>query len=138
MSIKTNQLFIPNIALDISTIIPLFNQLYPSLSGKDKESTRLRMLSRLVIIFLQYPVNRIDAELSYVGFYPNGYDKTLREGINILFKRIIERIISLTPGIKIEEYRRYLYIGYSMLYTGIYICDTRTQQIEPGKHMHIS
>lgn len=135
MSITPNPLFIPNIALDTSSIEPLFNRLYPDIK---MEGTRLRMLSRLVIIFLQYPVNRIDAELSYVGFYPNGYDAALRTEINKLFKLIIERIISLTPGIKIEEYRRYLYIGYSLFHVGIYICDTRTQQIEPGKHMHIN
>lgn len=135
MSISPNTLFIPNIALDTSSIEPVFNRLYPNIKA---DGTRLRMLSRLVIIFLHYPVDRIDAELSYTGFYPNGYDPALRAELNKLFKLIIERIISLTPGIKIEEYRRYLYIGYSLFHTGIYICDTRTQSIEPGKHMHIN
>jgi len=96
------------VILDTGVLLEKIQAIYPSL----QIHVLVKLLSRLMIVFLSTPVNQIDRELNYSGFYPNGYDPKVKEAIVDLFKNIIERVKYLWPKANIEYIRHNACFGY--------------------------
>jgi len=101
------------VILDTKPLIERITKLYP-----DKPiHVLVKMLSRIVIIFLSTPVEAIDRELGYAGFYPHGFDPKLKEGAIELFELIAKRIKTLWPQATIEYIRTNACLGYQNIPT---------------------